>query len=427
MDRTHDPRASSWIEVDPTSDFPIQNLPFGVFSPEGDEPRVGVAIGEYVLDLSCVAQRFEIGAPAEVFAARSLNRFAALGRETWREVRLRVFDLLHVDNGSLREDADLRRRSLFERRKVEMKVPFDIGDYVDFYSSEQHATNVGSMFRPDNPLMPNWKHLPVGYNGRASSIVVSGTPIRRPLGQTKPAEAESPVFGPTRALDFELEVGFFTGKDNPLGDIVRTKQAREYIFGLVLVNDWSARDVQRWEYQPLGPFLAKSFATTISPWVVTLDALDPFFVEGPVQDPPVLPYLRYQGKWALDIHLEVQIKSRSMSQYQRISKTNFRQMYWNMAQQLAHQASNGTNIQVGDLYASGTVSGDTPDSYGSMLELAWRGERPLRLEETGEQRSFLQDGDSVLLRGWCEGEGYRVGFGECEGTVLPALEFSSSD
>ncbi len=427
MDKTHDPRATSWIEVDPSSDFPIQNLPFGVFSPEGEAPRVGVAIGEFVLDLSAVAQRFDIGAPAEVFASRSLNRFVSLGRETWREVRLRVFDLLHVDNGSLREDADLRSRSLFERTRVRMQVPFEIGDYVDFYSSEQHATNVGSMFRPDNPLMPNWKHLPVGYNGRASSVIVSGTPVRRPLGQTKPANAEGPLFGPTKALDFELEVGFFTGKENPLGEIVPTSQAREFIFGLVLVNDWSARDVQRWEYQPLGPFLAKSFATTVSPWVVTLDALEPFFVEGPVQDPPVLPYLRYEGKWALDLHLEVWLKSTAMSKHQRICKTNFRQMYWNMAQQLAHQASNGTNIQVGDLYASGTVSGDTPDSYGSMLELAWRGERPLKLDETGEVRSFLQDGDSVLMRGWCEGEGYRVGFGECEGTVLPSLDSSSSD
>ncbi|MER3465954.1 MAG: fumarylacetoacetase, partial [Armatimonadota bacterium] len=264
--------------------------------------------------------------------------------------------------------------------------------------------------------------LPVGYNGRASSVVVSGTKFHRPLGQTKPDSVDAPVFGPTRALDFELEVGFFTGKNNPLGNRISTAEARDYVFGLVLLNDWSARDIQKWEYQPLGPFLAKSFATTISPWVVTLDALEPFFVEPPPQEPQVLPYLRCDDKWAIDIELEVWLKSEQMTRLQRISKTNFRHMYWTIPQQLAHQSVNGTNVRVGDLYASGTVSGEAPDSYGSMLELAWRGERPIRLEETGEQRAFLSDGDSVILRGWCQGDGYRVGFGECEGTVLPAIE-----
>ena len=290
---------------------------------------------------------------------------------------------------------------------------------MDFYSSEQHATNVGSMFRPDAPLKPNWKHLPVGYNGRASSVVVSGTPIHRPMGQTLPGQATEPVFGPSKNLDFELEVGFFCGAENAMGTRVSTAEADDYIFGIVLVNDWSARDIQRWEYEPLGPFLAKTFATTISPWVVTMAALDEFRIAGPEQDPPVFDYLKYDKPWRLNLELEVYLQTSQMSRPQRISRTNFQNMYWNMAQQLAHQTVNGTNVQVGDLYASGTVSGDAPDSYGSMLELAWRGERPLTMEETGEERKFLQDGDTVTMTGYCQAEGYRIGFGEAVGTIVP--------
>lgn len=422
MANAHDPMLKSWLEIAEDSDFSIHNLPFGVFSPRGRHRRVGIAIGDHVLDLSILARRFDIGAPASVFNRSKLNRFVSLGPTAWRAVRQKVQHLLRAETPDLRDDRELRDQCLIPMAETRPAMPFVIGDYVDFYSSEQHATNVGSMFRPDNPLMPNWKHLPVGYNGRASSVVVSGTKFHCPLGQTKPDSADAPIFGPTRALDFELEVGFFTGKNNPLGKRISTAQAREFVFGLVLVNDWSARDIQKWEYQPLGPFLAKSFATTISPWVVTLDALEPFFVEPPKQDPEVLPYLRCDEKWAIDMELEVWLKSAQMTRPQRISKTNFRHMYWTIPQQLAHQTVNGTNVRVGDLYASGTVSGDSTDSYGSMLELAWRGERPITLEETGEQRSFLHDGDSVILRGWCQGDGYRVGFGECEGTVLPALK-----
>ena len=409
----------SWIEVGPESHFPIQNLPYGVFSREGEDRRVGVRIGELVLDLSAIHEAGLLPG-SNIYSVPYINDIMLLGRSGWNELRSAVTDLLREDEPTLRDDRDLRSSALIPVSQVELHLPVRIGAYVDFYSSEQHATNVGSMFRPDAPLKPNWKYLPVGYNGRASSVVVSGTPIKRPMGQTFPANAEAPIFGPSRNLDFELEVGFFTGAENPLGNRVSTAQADDFVFGLVLVNDWSARDIQRWEYEPLGPFLAKTFATTVSPWVVPMAALEPFRIVGPMQDPLVFDYLQYDKPWRLNMELEVLLQTEKMSKPQTISRTNFRNMYWNMAQQLAHQTVNGTNVQVGDLYASGTVSGDDPDSYGSMLELAWRGERPIIMEETGEERKFLQDGDTVTLTGCCEGDGYRVGFGEAAGTIRPA-------
>ncbi|MGI8924800.1 MAG: fumarylacetoacetase [Fimbriimonadales bacterium] len=414
----------SWVEVSADSHFPIENLPYCVFSYYRESPRVGVGIGSYVLDLSFLYNAGILPkglAPHNVFALSALNDFVSQGRQIWTELRKCLIELLEEGNALIRDDEELLSKSLHKQSDVVFHHPMRIGAFVDFYSSEQHATNVGKMLRPDSPLMPNWKHLPVGYNGRASSVVVSGTPIHRPNGQTMPQDAETPIYGPSRNLDFELEVGFFTGKANPLGQQVSTAEAEDYIFGMVLVNDWSARDIQKWEYQPLGPFLAKSFATTISPWVVTMEALEPFRVSGGTQNPAVLPYLQCDRPWAYDINLEVLLKSEKMSRPQTICRTNYKNMYWNMAQQLAHQCVNGTNVQVGDLYASGTVSGDTPDSYGSMLELAWRGEKPITLAETGEQRKYVDDGDEITLTGWCQGDGFRVGFGEAAGVILPSM------
>jgi fumarylacetoacetase len=427
IDPTINPKARSWIHVDPESHFPIQNMPYGIFSRKHESKRACIAIGDHVLDLAVLYDEGLLSQgqiPFNVFALDRLNEFMACGKSAWTSTRKRLFQLLEEKTPDLRDNVMVQRRALIPIAEVQMHLPVFIGDYVDFYSSEQHATNVGSMFRPDNPLMPNWKHLPVGYNGRASSIVLSGSAIRRPCGQILPPSTEKPIESASKALDFELEVGFYTGKSSELGTRVPTSAAEEYIFGISLVNDWSARDIQRWEYQPLGPFLSKSFGTSVSPWVVTLDALAPWRIAGPKQSPPVLPYLKYRGKWRFDIQLEVWLQTQKMTSPQRISKTTFKNMYWNMAQQLAHQSVNGTNIQVGDLYASGTVSGDTPDSYGSMLELAWRGEKPIEISETGETRSFLQDGDVVAMTGWCQGDGYRVGFGECVGQILPAEEIA---
>lgn len=418
----NDPSLSSWISVPENSDFPIQNLPFGVFSVSQNPLRVGVAIGEHVLDLSILYDEGFFNQdlmPFNVFALGNLNEFMACGRDAWRSVRSTVSELLSANNPKLRDNSSLRERVLISQNSVSMHIPVSVPSYVDFYSSEQHATNVGKMFRPDNPLMPNWKHIPIGYNGRASSVVVSGIDIHRPSGQILPPDSESPIFSACKNLDFELEVGFFNGKSTQLGSRISTAQANDHIFGLVLVNDWSARDIQRWEYQPLGPFLSKTFGTSISPWVVTLDALEPWRRSGPEQNPQVLDYLQYTGDWRIDLNLQITLQTEKMSKPQIISKTSFLNMYWNMAQQLAHQSVNGTNLQVGDLYASGTVSGDTPDSYGSMLELAWRGEKPLVMEETGEERKFLMDGDTVVMTGWCQGKGYRIGFGEVRGKILP--------
>ena len=419
-------RLESFVEVRDTSHFPIQNLPYGVFCHvRSCMPRVGVRIGDYVLDLGALSREGvftgpNLGGRSDVFCRNSLNAFMALGRPAWQEARKVVETLLRADNPTLRDNAELRRRALIDMHNVRMHLPAEIGDYTDFYSSREHAQNVGAMFRgADEALLPNWLHLPVAYHGRASSIVASGTDIRRPRGQTKAAEAAAPSFGPSRRLDFELEMGYFIGPGNALGEPIDIQNARDHIFGMVLVNDWSARDIQTWEYRPLGPFLAKNFATSISPWVVPLEALEPFRCHGPEQNPEPLPYLRSVAASAYDIHLEVQLQSAEMNQPAIICRSNLRHLYWRMAQQLAHHTVTGCNLRPGDLLASGTISGPTPDSYGSMLELTWRGTKPMMLPG-GQRREFLEDGDRVTLTGWCQGEGYRVGFGEVTARILPA-------
>lgn len=423
MHKANNPQLKSWIEVKPGSDFPIQNLPFGIFKTSDTAPRAGVAIGDYVLDLSVIANSGLLDAihfDKEVFLHSSLNAFIALGKPVTNAVRERLSELLSADNTELRDNKVLRDNCLIKQIDVQMLMPVQVPNYTDFYSSKEHATNVGIMFRdPANALLPNWKHLPVGYHGRASSIVVSGTPIHRPKGQTKADDAPAPTFGPCRLLDFELEVAFITGKATNLGESISTSNAEEHIFGLVLFNDWSARDIQKWEYVPLGPFLAKNFGSTISPWVVTLEALEPYRVEAPVQEPEVLPYLKVEGKRNIDLSLEVEIVPEN-GQGLVVSRSNFKYMYWNMAQQLAHHTVNGCNIQVGDMYASGTISGPTPDSYGSMLEISWQGKNPVKMPD-GTERRFILDGDTVILRGHCEANGVRIGFGECAGKVLPAI------
>lgn len=424
MSKANNPNLKSWVEVKPGSDFPIQNLPFGIFRTAEKTERAGVAIGEYILDLLVVAESGlldEIPWPFKaVFSEKTLNSFIALGKHTTREVRERISELLNADNGELRDNEELKAQALVKQSDAEMLLPIHIPNYTDFYSSREHATNVGTMFRdPNNALLPNWLHLPVGYHGRASSIVVSGTPIHRPKGQTKADDAAAPSFGPCRLLDFELEMAFVIGRETHLGESVTTTQADDYIFGMVLFNDWSARDIQKWEYVPLGPFLAKNFGSTISPWIVTLDALEPFRVESPKQEPEVLPYLQFEGKKNYDINLEVDIVPEN-GQGKTVSHSNFKYMYWNMAQQLAHHTVNGCNIQVGDMYASGTISGPTPDSYGSMLEISWQGKKPVTMPD-GTERRFIQDNDTVVMRGWCEKDGVRIGFGECRGKILPAV------
>lgn len=421
MSKANNPNLKSWVEVSPESDFPIQNLPFGVFCTDTLAPRLCTAIGDYVADLAYLAEQGffdDLAVPREVFSKPVLNDFIALGKAKTGAVRDRLSEILDDDRESW-DAKELAPFFLFPQAEVKLLLPLHIGDYTDFYSSIEHATNVGVMFRgPDNALMPNWKHLPVGYHGRASSIVVSGTPIIRPKGQMLPPGAEKPVFGSSKRLDFELEMAFVVGKNTQLGHPVAADEAEDYIFGLALFNDWSARDIQQWEYVPLGPFLGKNFASTLSPWVVTLDALEPFRVNGPEQHPEVLPYLKTQGSRNFDIQLEVILKTAGGAE-KTICRSNFKYLYWNMCQQLAHHTINGCNIHIGDLMASGTISGPTPDSYGSMLELAWRGEKPIHLDDTS-MRSFIEDGDTVVIRGWGSNNGIRVGFGEARGTILPS-------
>lgn len=428
---THDPALASWVETAnaPTTDFPIQNLPYGVFRHRGGAPRVGVAIGDRILDAgTCLTQGFLTGLAAEAAwecSERRLNGLMALGPKHWSALRKALSGLLRADRTTARPEACLHPMS-----ECEMCLPVEIGDYTDFYASIYHATNVGSMFRPDNPLLPNYKWAPIGYHGRASSVVVNGTPVRRPQGQIEDASTGRPVYGPSKLLDYECEVGFFVGPGNPLGRPIPIGEAREHIFGLCLVNDWSARDVQRWEYQPLGPFLAKSFATTISPWVVTMEALEPFRSPAftrPDSDPQPLVYLddpvdRERG--GIDLTVEVWLASEKMRKQNvapvRLSRGSFLDMYWTVAQMLAHHASNGCNLRPGDLMASGTVSGKEKDSRGCLLEVTWRGTEPIALP-AGESRTFLADGDEVILKGYCERPGARrIGFGECRGVVLPA-------
>lgn len=420
---TTDPTLRSWLPVPQGSDFPIQNIPFGIFSAPGRPMRIGTRVGDTIMDLFVLADSdLLIGTdiPRIVLMETSLNRLLKEGVAPVRALRQRLIELLRSDNGELRDNEALRQKVLVPMQDAVMHVAANIGDYTDFYSSRQHAYNAGCMFRdPANALLPNWLHLPVGYHGRASSIIATDINFHRPCGQFKTAPDAPPVFGPTRQLDFELEMGFFTYNGKLLGQHISTAEAEDHIFGLALFNDWSARDIQAWEYVPLGPFLGKNFASSISPWVVTLDALEPFRVPGPVQDPPVLPYLQYSGNKHYDIKLEVAILTSGGSETV-ISRSNFKHLYWNMAQQLAHHTVNGCNVRAGDLMASGTISGDVPESYGSMLELAWKGTKPVKLDD-GTDRKFIEDGDTVIMRGYCEKDGLRIGFGEVRSTVLPAI------
>ncbi|XP_028678497.2 fumarylacetoacetase [Erpetoichthys calabaricus] len=419
--------AMSFIKVDEKSDFPIQNLPYGVFStPDNPRHRIGIAIGDQILDLSVIKTLFTgplLSQHQDVFDKPTLNAFMGLGHAAWSEVRSVLQKLLSADEPTLRDDISLRSRAFVHQSLAEMHLPADIGDYTDFYSSLDHATNVGIMFRgKDNALMPNWLHLPVGYHGRASSVVISGTPIRRPLGQMRPDDAKPPVFGPCKLLDMELEMAFFVGPGNPLGEPIPVHKAHEHIFGMVLMNDWSARDIQKWEYVPLGPFLAKNFGTTISPWVVPMAALMPFVQPNPAQEPTPLPYLSHEDQYTFDINLFVSLKGESMKEAAVLCKSNFKHMYWTMKQQLAHHTTSGCNVRPGDLLASGTISGPNPESFGSMLELSWRGTKNIDLGN-GQTRKFLQDGDEVIITGYCQNKEYRIGFGECKGKVLPALPY----
>jgi fumarylacetoacetase len=422
---TNDAQRKSWVASanEPETDFPIQNLPFGIFSDSRSElARVGVAIGDAIVDLTVLAENGIVSQIREIFARSSLNDFIALGQTQWRALRMQLSSLLDAGNPLLRDNPSLRQQALVAQADARLHLPVHIPGYTDFYSSKEHATNVGSMFRdPKNALLPNWLEIPIGYNGRASSVVVSGTPVKRPSGQIKLSDAERPIFGPCRKLDIELETGFIVGTNTTLGTPVPCEQAEKHIFGMVLLNDWSARDIQQWEYVPLGPFNSKGFATTISPWVVTLDALEPFRCAQPEQSPEPLPYLRHPGRHGFDIRLEVDLHGTGESEASTIARTNFKYMYWTMAQQLAHHTSSGCNMRVGDLMGSGTISGPTPDSCGSLLESTWNGQRPLTLP-SGRQRTFIEDGDELVLRGWCQGEGYRVGFGSCSGRIMPASE-----
>lgn len=420
LNETHDPRAKSWIGVSPNSHFPIQNLPFCTYAAErAPHGSIAVRIGDTLVDLYELCEADMLNGVEDHFACDFQEVLETGGRASLRKIRQRLFALLSEDSPELRDNADLRKKVLTPVDQAEILLPVTINAFVDFYSGIHHASNVGRMFRPDQPpLLPNYRHVPIGYNGRASSVVVSGDPIRRPKGQFKPADSDGPVYGPTKELDFELEMGFFTGKGSEMGEPIPIAECEEHMFGLVLVNDWSARDVQRWEYQPLGPFLAKSFATSISPYIVTFDALEPWRIEGQSQEPPVLPHLKNPGPCHYDIHLEVSLQSERMSKPQVICRSNSKYLYWSFVQQLAHQSSNGTPIESADLYASGTISGEAEDSFGSMLELSWKGTKPIQLSETGETRTFLEDGDTVTMTGYCIGEGYRVGFGEVSTKVL---------
>lgn len=420
----NDPNRKSWIPVTADSDFPIQNIPFGVFLTRDDVITIGTRIGDTAIDLGALHQLGyfrDIPLTDDIFLQDTLNDFISDGQKTWRLVRNCIAELFDLKNKELQNNDDHKKVVLFDLDEIEMQLPVQIGDYTDFYSSKEHATNVGSMFRdPHNALLPNWLHIPVGYHGRSSSIVPSGIPIHRPMGQTLPQGADNPVFGPSRLVDFELEMAFITTDANQLGESIPTDEAENYIFGMVLFNDWSARDIQKWEYVPLGPFLSKNFASSMSPWIVTLDALEPFRVESPKQQPTPLPYLQYTGKKSFDIKLEVDITTEN-TKPQTITKSNFKYLYWNMAQQLAHHTINGCKVNSGDMMGSGTISGTTKDSYGSMLELTWRGENPIELSD-GSQRKFIEDGDTITLRGYCENEKVRIGFGEVSNKLLPPFD-----
>lgn len=418
----NNPDLKSWVSVPANSDFPIQNLPFGIVKSDNLSPRPASRIGDMVIDLKSL---FVLGylenLPFELsdFESPVLNPMMKRGKKAIRDLRNRLSKLFDSNHQDLAKNEHHVAQVLLSIDQVTMCMPVQIGDYTDFYSSREHATNVGMMFRdPANALLPNWLWLPVGYHGRASSVIISGEPVRRPKGQIKPNPEEPPIYAPCRNLDFELETAFITFDGKPLGDQISTAEAEDFIFGMVLFNDWSARDIQTWEYVPLGPFLAKNFASSISPWIVTLDALQPYKTFTPEQDPKVLEYLQFEGQLSYDIQLEVYIQPENAEET-KICTSNFKYMYWNMAQQLAHHTVNGCNIRCGDLMGSGTISGPTPDSYGSMLELAWKGTKPLPMND-GTERKFIQDGDTVIMRGFSNNGTVRIGFGEVTGKVLPA-------
>ncbi len=417
----NNPDRKSWLQVPSESDFPIQNIPFGVFLTKEDVVTIGTRIGDFAIDLGALQQLnyFEgIDLTDDMFMQDTLNDFISDGQKTWRLVRNRIADIFDENNPELRDNQKHRDVVIFNIKDIEMQLPVQIGDYTDFYSSREHATNVGKMFRdPENALLPNWLHIPVGYHGRSSTIVPSGIPVHRPMGQTVPNGETTPVFGPSRLVDFELETAFITTDANIMGENVPVHEAEDYIFGMVLLNDWSARDIQKWEYVPLGPFLAKNFASSISPWIVTLDALEPFRTKGPTQEPMPLPYLQQKGKHAFDINLEAYIEPEN-SKATLVSKTNFKYMYWTMSQQLAHHTSNGCRVNSGDMMGSGTISGPTPDSFGSMLEITWSGKNPVKMND-GTERKFINDYDTVIMKGYCQNNDVRIGFGEVSSKLLP--------
>lgn len=420
----NDPARKSWIEVLESSDFPIQNIPFGVFITKDDVVTIGTRIGDSAIDLGAMQQfgYFQgIELTDDMFMQDTLNDFISDGKKTWRLVRNRIAEIFDINNPILRDNQKHRDIIIFSLNEIEMQLPVLIGDYTDFYSSKEHATNVGKMFRdPENALLPNWLHIPVGYHGRSSTIIPSEIPVHRPFGQTLSNGASVPVFGPSKLIDFELEMAFITTDANLMGEPIPVDEAESHIFGMVLFNDWSARDIQKWEYVPLGPFLAKNFASSISPWIVTLDALEPFKVQSPLQNPVPLPYLRQSNPYTFDIKLQVSIQPENGNE-NVISNSNFKYMYWTMAQQLAHHTVNGCRVNSGDMMGSGTISGPTPDSYGSMLELSWGGKNPIVLDD-GTERKFINDFDTVIMRGHCENEKVRIGFGEVRSKLLPPFK-----
>lgn len=417
----NNPSLRSWVTVAADSEFPIQNLPFGIFQTATTTKRVGVRIGDFVLDLAQMAQFGyfdDLSFALTDFNQDYLNPLMRHGKLATRALRNRIAALLSTENTTFQHNAS-RQQALIPVAAVQMALPVQIGDYTDFYSSKEHATNVGIMFRdPANALLPNWLWIPVGYHGRASSVIPSEQPVVRPKGQIKPDDNADPIFAPSRQIDFELEMGFITFDGKPLGQSISTAEAEDYIFGMCLFNDWSARDIQKWEYVPLGPFLAKNFASSMSCWIVTLDALEPFACPTPAQDPAVLSYLKFEGNKSYDIKLEVALQAPACPE-QVVSRSNFKYMYWNMSQQLAHHTVNGCNVRCGDLMGSGTISGPTPDSYGSMLELAWKGTKPIQMPD-GTERRFIHDQDTVIMRGFCEQNGVKIGFGEVKSLLLPA-------
>ncbi len=422
----NNPELKSWINVEPDSDFPIQNIPFGVFLTNENVITIGTRIGDYAIDLSALQQLgyFKgIDLHEDIFLQDTLNEFITQGKAVWRLVRNRISEIFTDVHSGLKDNEKHLEAVLFPIDEVEMQLPVFIGDYTDFYSSREHATNVGMLFRdPQNALLPNWLHVPVGYHGRSSTIVPSGVAVHRPQGQTLPKGETQPVFGPSKRVDFELETAFITADANKIGERIAIENAEEHIFGMVLLNDWSARDIQAWEYVPLGPFLAKNFASSISCWVVTMDALEPFRCESPKQeDPKPLPYLQQEGQHAFDIHLQVIIQPENGAE-KIICQSNLKYMYWTMSQQLAHHTVNGCQINAGDLLGSGTISGPTPDSFGSLLEITWGGQKPLDMPD-GSKRTFIEDNDTIIMHGYCKNDTVRIGFGEVSAKLLPAIPF----